>query len=624
MNRPMVLEDNCEPVLAKRTSLNDESLTTQASVTLSLDAPSYLEPDGYFPKVQSLPQEEDEQPTESMVTSQETEAHTGDDAGVPQAPTCDISQSNSTKSAPEEPSTTTAATMLQEASARNALNPAITLIQAQQMELPVESGESTVSDSAQALVRLGSPCSEIHGYAADDMEEQPGLEVPVIDEPNAGCASKSTERSSGPHEAPKGAGRHRSNIYSLQSELLDLKSFVQDLDDAGLLHDTDTVGSLLATHGTGGSSTKHSDGVNVETLLLRTNEVLEAQTDRINTYRNVQEPAVSSTISRLRADGFCGHRQSGDKSNLAILAPQPVSPARQLKLRSSVSKLMKALPPLPDATSSSGSEIATTQVSAPHLSEPLAPLQVALPVPDRSGSMNLLAVGCHGLDRKTDSRLNVPSTRPGGDASSALAQKSGASLDFYGDMWNKHFEKQDDTLAPTLGDQMMGPICKAPEDTRQRSRDRNSISHARCSSLDVGPGMFEIRPEVPDRDPLPRDIRNHFADNGARPYRRLKKRISDLKIRLTEPRQRHFEWSPPDVRVHEDGELIGMAVPVTSSSGSPESTEGTSHTNSATDESTTRGLRRKISRWMKSAKHAVNSCKRLSNSTGGTSFDTDF
>jgi hypothetical protein len=171
------------------------------------------------------------------------------------------------------------------------------------------------------------------------------------------------------------------------------------------------------------------------------------------------------------------------------------------------------------------------------------------------------------------------------------------------------------------GANIRSSTTKSKPALRETSACTNLIFAPRPASLDSSRSTSS-QPPVPPRK------RRAFEDHGSatqtRPQRGLRERLSDFKIRITESRQRPTNWPSSNAVVQNDGEVIGLAIPVTSSSGSPESGGESSNSNSAADEASGGGLRQKLSRWMKLARYTVNSCKRLSTSTGDASLDTNF
>ncbi|OIW35141.1 hypothetical protein CONLIGDRAFT_710374 [Coniochaeta ligniaria NRRL 30616] len=657
MSRPVVFDNSCEPIGSGAASMDDAAADLHHSDSPSSPARSYPEPGDRFSRLQCQSGQEDAVHVSAVDTSPQTESVIRNELEVPQDMISGNSDSDSSPAVSEEDAASTADATALERGFSDASEPLATVhIQKQEQSL-VNSDESVASDAASSTVHLVFNHPQTKEHPLGDAIEDTAPETPsAITDSAASRGSESTKGSSGMPETPTLAARRRSNVYSLQPGLLDLKSFVQDLDDAGLLHDADISGSSLDSSKTRASPAKLHGRANVHELLARTNKALEDQTDRIDTYRNIQEPAVPNAITRLKT-GVISGRQSVDDSKSIILAPQPVSPARQLRLRSSVSKLMKALPPLPDTSTNPAMGSAIIPFVGRRLPELPAPPRIFL-----SGSGQLSPPRKPGgFDGTSECGAGMFNGTLTSNSHTGLAQGEDASHDIYGDIWDTHFGRHD-PAATVMGMESnssalaqatvkrtedilrtraektgpcatqlhpLGPRGQFKSSTmrskpivRETSAHLNSISQARGASLDTSRHTFQ-RPEVPSKDTMPVD-KNAVTDNHVRPHRGLKKRLSDFKIRLTESRHRPVDWSSSDVRVHEGGEVIGMAVPVTSSTGSPESNGNTSNPNSATDESSARGLRYKISRWMKTAKNAVNACKRLSSSTGGTSLDTDF
>ncbi|KAB5580646.1 hypothetical protein GE09DRAFT_446731 [Coniochaeta sp. 2T2.1] len=653
MARSTVLDDGCEPGPSGRRS-TDEATDNEDSSLSPLTTTHF--------------RESKEHPPETLVSAegviQEVSVEVSPQAGtlitdkteIPRVVASDNPAPGSSPIGAEEAATHAAGDMDSEEDVKIIVDAAVR-VEDQTEESSVIDGidrsDSTTTASEPSLASKQSEpqCPDTGDSVENAMPESPSVmpETPsaVTDSP-ASRDSKSTKRDSEILATPSENARRRSNVYSLQPGLLDLKTFVQDLDDAGLLHDTDVSGSYFNNSSFSNTPVKMKQGADVHAVLARTKKVLEAEADRITGYRDAGKPALPSAVSRLKTNAISDRRQSTDGASSVILAPLPVSPARQLRLRSSVSKLMKALPPFPDTPDSSKLQPAGNTVAEHQL--PDLP-----PVPRLSLSGGPGPAVFTSVPVKAD---NVDKTTPAG------ASHKKSSNDLYGDMWDMHFRKSDDRGAAVVGRKSVneiGPdmLHQAEEDmhandgfsgqsanvaqpmsqrgklksstmrSRPVGRDRvaqlNSIPQARGTSLDTSRTTFRA-PPVPSKDPINIQAtqQTSSACHDVRTPRGLRKRLSDFKIQLTESRHRAADWSSPGTQVHENGEIIGVAVPVTSSAGSPESGGHKSNSNSATDDASARGLRYKISRWMKSAKHAVNACKRLSSSTAGTSVDTDF
>jgi hypothetical protein len=653
MYRSVVLDDSCEPIGSAATSMKDATANRLPSVGPSSPTRSHSEHENHFPKVQCQSEQEDATYEDSTDTSPPTEATTGGGVQVSRHMGSDCSDPRTSTMVSEGGG---ASTVEAAGSFFNASEGPETAHSGKQEEPQVDNDEVNVPDNATSATHLASDHPNTEDHPVGDAIEDTPPETPSASTDSAASrGSESTRHSSGNPETPSLAARRRSNVYSLQPGLMDLKSFVQDLDDAGLLHDADVSGNSLNRTQISSSPAKLTADANVTALLARTNKVLEAYSDRISTYRSMRESAVSSAITRLKTDVMSERRQSADDTKSVILAPQPVSPARQLRLRSSVSKLMKALPPVPPASDQESTVIdPLAERKLPEL--PAAP-RVSLPESGQAGSAPKLG----SFDRAHDRQGGLPSAALSGNAGTGRTGNNNSSHDIYGDIWHMHFGRADDLRATHAGTESSGTIApdmmKGEEDSlgtraisgtgtrqlhsltrrgnfksstlrskpirRENPAHLNSISQPRGASLDTSRSTFQ-RPPVPPKHPVPVN-KNALVDNEIKPQRGLKKRLSDFRIRLTESRHRPVDWSSPGARVHmDDGEVIGVAVPVTSSTGSPESGGITTDSNSPTDDSSARGLRHKLSRWLKSAKNAVNSCKRLSSSTGGASLDTDF
>lgn len=656
MYRPVVLDDKCEPIIPGGPDVNDEPndepAGPQLQTTPASPALSYIDVESRSPTAcENLPEED----MVSISPGQSRRAGSANRVNAEPAPdsaSCSqLSRPSSSKSGELE--TGTAADTGAGESSSDEPNAPTTALVRNEGQYMTESNRSLFTEPPANVPPLALSQS-VGNITEDAVPETPS----VTAESPAYRSSASTKSSSGNPDTPTASARRRSNVYSLQPGLLDLKSFVQDLDDAGLLHDVDVTGSTLDNSNTSSTPAILQQGSDVHPLLARTDKFLEAGSERIMMYHSNREPAVSHAITRLKADVMSERRQSSDTSSSVILAPKPVSPARQLRLRSSVSKLMKALPPLPYAPAKVERRLPVTPMSDRKLPDLPAPPRISL-----SGSRQFRSTVQPPLINNDLQGTNKPGVGTSDPALTGKASKvhNGANClgrDVYGDIWDTHFGRRDDSAIPSSGavssgiTGVKGPEASRPDFPRagkthlkqvhhmvQRGEFKsstmrvkpvmregpsklNSISQMRSTSLDTSRSTLHAA-NTPEHPRLLVDNRGR-ADNDLRPYRGLRKRLSDFKIRMTESRHRPVDWSASTVQVHETGEVIGMAVPVTSSNVSPESTEGTSNSNSGTEESASRGLKNKISRWLKSAKHAVNACKRLSSSTGGTSLDTDF
>lgn len=661
MSRPMILSNNCELMVSAAMSTDDAAADPHHSDDPSSPARSYSGGGGCVPRLECEEGPEDAVHAGSVGISVRAESVDWNNVEVPQDVASGNSDSESSLTVSEEGVASKAdAAGLAECSIDTPQAPAAAQLQKQEQSL-VNIEKAVAHDARISSVCLVFEHSQTKDHPLGDAVDNRAPETPSATTGSAATfGSESTKGSSGIPHTPTLAARRRSNVYSLQPGLLDLKSFVQDLDDAGLLHDVDASGNSPDSSKISSCSAKLHDGTNVHAVLTRSDEVPEAKIDRSSTCRDTRQPAVSKAISRLKTNVTSGCRQSVDDSTSIILAPHPVSPARQLRLRSSVSKLMKALPPVPDRSADTAPKSVVISSDQRRLQELPVPPRVSLSGSGQSPSIPRL----EGFYRTDEYAQGASVDVLTSNACFSQIDDNDVGRDIYGDIWDTHFGRRDRSAATTVGmgsnsgfmahatvptaDEIFrdckgvtGPYIKQPNPLgregyfksstmrskpimRESSAHLNSISQARGTSLDTG-CTTSRKPEVPNKELMPPAIvKSDLADNDLRPHRGLKKRLSDIKIRLTESRHRAVEWSSSDVRLHEDGEIIGMAVPVASSTGSPESGGARSGSNSGADETSARGLRYKISRWLKSAKHAVNGCKRLSNSTGGTSLETDF
>lgn len=651
-HRPFVRDNSCRPIGSAGPLADDATPARPPSAGPSSPAQSKLEPEADLPKVQHHGDKEGAPFPDSTEIPPWKETIVEDQAGVLPDVAPDKSKSGASPIVSEGEEATIVGVRGSNIGPLKATEaPDNADNEKKREQVQVETDDLAVSDTATRPSATHSACgpSSTEDDVVGDATADRSPETPsAVTDSAASRGSESTRRSGAYIDTPSLATRRSSNVYSLQPGLLDLKSFVQDLDEAGLLQE---AGNLVNSSRFSSAPDKTTTGADVHALLAQTNKILEAEADRISKYGSMREPAVCSTITRLKTDVF-PEKQCADNPKPVILAPQPVSPARQLRLRSSVSKLMKALPPIPSGME----QEATTNKQSVERELPALP---TAPQVSSSGSGQAGTVPERSSTCAQDSQGGVPSVPLPGNAETSHAGEKRPSRDIYGEIWDMHFGMADDdpmgkvggtgssnTIAigmmkgaeDSLGSQGFSGSARQLHPPAQRGNFKSStvrskplaremhanvnlISQRRGSSLDTSRSAVQ-RPQDPSKHST--SVNRSGLIDETRPPRGLKKRLSDFKIRLTESRHRGANWSSPDADVRGDGEIIGIAVPVTSSTVSPESGGGTSNPNSAGDDASARGLRYKLSRWMKSAKKTVNSCKRLSSSTGGTSLDTDF
>lgn len=182
--------------------------------------------------------------------------------------------------------------------------------------------------------------------------------------------SESKRGSTAPdHDSPS----RQDNFYSLDTGLADMDSLVQHLDEAAR-----------------SPQPCNADGGRKETLISQpenTDSTIDVE-DGTRTSIEPQRPDMSIGATRMSRDiettsdseesgdyqgpldYYCTHARAADapvpiihqaepqalfdRSKTPMLAPQPISPARELKVKNSIPQLMKALPPLPDTASDRG------------------------------------------------------------------------------------------------------------------------------------------------------------------------------------------------------------------------------------------------------------------------------
>jgi hypothetical protein len=421
-------------------------------------------------------------------------------------------------------------------------------------------------------------------------------------------------------EAPTPLAKRQSDMYSLQSGLSDLKSFVHNLDNAGLLRDGDDSTSLDKDirSSLGG---KLDEAMSVHARLRTANKGLES--DDLDTY--------ISRHSRLAVtDLTFDSRHSVDGSSLIF------SPGKS-----------EAFPPLPGmAYPNSNPSSKLTSIANPRIPTRLSSFHVS-PGVDRhidTGRKGSTLPEARKLGMWTPRTMQNTLTQEGPKGTSNPPQDTSITYGTSGFCAGMQpFRRTPSTAMPVTPpvsgcdpEQLLGSTA-APGHTRNHSRNATGFNgrfksnivrprptaHHRLAAMTLsrrasGDAMFEAEILVSDK-PLPPPPVNGHGGLVTQP-RGLKKSLSNLKMRLTDARTHSGDTSSPDPRLPRHDENIGLGVPVTRNG-----TSSNTFASDSTDEEVIhRGFREKLGKWMKSAKKAVHSCRRVSSSTGDTSLDTDF
>jgi len=180
----------------------------------------------------------------------------------------------------------------------------------------------------------------------------------------------------------------RSKFYSIEPGLSDLASLVQCLDNAARTNFPDTSDmSWSPTNPPPNTSSRSSHEFPGQDAV--------DQPQQVNAVVHPEEENESREECGVETWEFRGHRRnfaiprictsqlelalkpdlspSVNISTTPILAPQPISPARKLRLQNSVPELMKALPPLPWGSTRSESFVAHLSTSKHDLPSRLPP-----------------------------------------------------------------------------------------------------------------------------------------------------------------------------------------------------------------------------------------------------------
>jgi hypothetical protein len=412
-------------------------------------------------------------------------------------------------------------------------------------------------------------------------------------------------------------------MYSLQSGLSDLKSFVHNLDNAGLLRDGDDSTSLEKDIGRLSLVGNLDEATNVHALLRTANKGLDG--DDLDPYLS-RHPRLA--VTDLTFDS----RHSVDGSSLIF------SPAKS-----------KALPPLPS--------IAYLNRNPGSKFTPNANLRV----PKRLSSFHVSPGAGRQFDTyKTDwlfSEARKPAMRepqvihktpihegnkgpvnPSQDISITYGTSGlcagmqpfkrtiGTGMPIKASVSGCHPEHMQEPTADLVnirnpGRNTTGFHGRFKSNTvrlRPAAHVRPAVmTLPRRASGDATATGFKERALVSDK-PLPSTPVNAHDGPATQP-RGLKKSLSSLKMRLTDVRAHSGDTSSSDSRLQRPDEKIGLGVPVTLNGTSSNSFSS----NSIDEEIIHGGFRQKLGRWMKSAKKAVHSCRRFSSSTGDTSLNTD-
>lgn len=439
--------------------------------------------------------------------------------------------------------------------------------------------------------------------------------------------------------------RRRSDMYSLQSGLSDFKSFVQNLDNAGLLQDGDISTSFVDNDIRRSSlleRVKLDAKPDVHALLLKTNKVLaddyqavsasSHEGDGASTHRHKRTTAVTRvSISGFETDVTFDDGHSVDGS-CSINNP---------------AKFIKALPPLPGDLYAHDMQASLKTIPVAGLRVPtrLSSFHVSTGSGQRFEINNALSTAKRS-DMAANNTLSAHDTSVTYGTSGICGTLSGMHQWRRQDGKGTNFDPDGREAASASLSMQCEEMPSGSVESRRRGRNTMgmngkfksstvrarpatrctlaAMSTARRASFEANSSNSRFTEALASHKPLPPEPvhKRGVPPDGrcAKPQRGLKKSLSNLRMRLTESKPCTAEVSSPGIRLQRDGERIGVGVPVTSTGTSG----NTSNSNSTMEETPLRGFRHRIARWVKSAKKAVNSCRRLSSSTGSTSLDTDF
>ncbi|KAK3394725.1 hypothetical protein B0H63DRAFT_56048 [Podospora didyma] len=506
--------------------------------------------------------------------------------------------------------------------------------------------------------------------------------------------------------------RRRSKFYSMEPGLSDLASLVHRLDKTAMLDcqdDTSIAASQVELPEDVLPNIPHkvpdpAQGYPVPCIAVDAETVGEGDGCgdgmRFRGHRrNLAIPKI--TASQLPSTAQQDSLSAADRSQTPILSPQPISPARQLRLQNSVPQLMKALPPLPCGSIRSDSCLARVSIDETNFLvqlSPFGPSNLSTPrsllsepsackmakdrdgrecriidletgngmtenpdITARPGLMEVSPIGSNSSDelctrqpqgdescsrtiasdvggehrvaRPGNGKLRLKVSRgalakvqmdTGGTRKSIVPETAQGQFDIQSEVQIRIC--QDDCGPVSIqgqNEKEPGGYSKEPEPCELENAFIGSP--ARSTPVVILPsrpaeGHEEILTDMPKANEiLPVEVRSSFSDESTasgKPARGLRKRISDLRVRLVESRLRSSGpltgvGAGAGARLTRNLEGVGIAYAVTS----PSSLMGISENKliqfGGTDElddhqqSQPRGFRCRISKLMKSARQAI-------------------
>ncbi|KAK3329614.1 hypothetical protein B0H66DRAFT_32151 [Apodospora peruviana] len=503
---------------------------------------------------------------------------------------------------------------------------------------------------------------------------------------------------------------HRSKFYSFEPGLSDLASLVLCRDKASSLSIRDDMSDSYSVAGcsTGKTTNKPSGRHPHQTLRLEPDAQPTpskgAQGSFGGSNNDVPDHGRAFAVANISTSQLPGPSESDAPSSqngsaTPILSPQPISPARRLRLQNSVPELMKALPPLP-GTAKSEHCVENNTFNGLDLSMRFSPLDLSCVSTPKSMLVETSPIEMS--NNRPRCEYGKKCGRNGMETYGSTEQKSGTRLDgFPRAVLPSVFSPADllprpeDDSSPVLTEYSENPthtksnngrlklkvsrgaLVKAREESGSSTRDiivppsqswqegsskqfqRTVHNDYRQASINTGSGIFtrnyrpswegcnEERAFIGSHPPATRFTRQVPADSGryqdgtlaspqktlnaaseaslsdvrsslsdgsiasGKPPQGLRKRVSDLRIRLAESRLWSAESVSPKEGTRRNIENISTASNVTSTLGPvtadlgcqvPVSTAGQDND---TRQSQQKGFKGRMSKWMKKVRQAV-------------------
>lgn len=418
---------------------------------------------------------------------------------------------------------------------------------------------------------------------------------------------------------------HDSRVYSLSSGLSDLASFVNQVDKhfqepGPSSHDRHSV---EAQHDTEGEAREYSTIAPLEFAAV------QCENDKKYSANETSHPPRVSSLrqyrrhhTELRVDTGIGDAQQYQVVSTRsgpTLVPQPISPAKLLRVKNSIPQLMKALPPLPDYDPAPESPFGPAPLEfeqfelsrltdarsslsdavmcknrdekAPKIYDPyvfdqkarkpkLKLRHAASFAHEQSRGLRRGYMKQHGFDTRHDTSDKRPATateystapmkrrlpikitrptftslmsedtgtvkrRPGFPKSSTVSGLASTQpIDLFSSSTGLHIFPKDTGspstrhITPETSEQASAPVIEVTHVSMVQKVPLDAAD-ARGSSLDAHLNSLRL-PDAKDEAAAEGGMQSFFSDNSlVKPHRGLKKRISDLRSRLTEPRHHH-------------------------------------------------------------------------------------